>query len=57
MPKSSLVANINRRKKRGISRPKSKSHISAEAYREMQKGWPHSKKRKKAAAKKRKRPG
>ena len=51
--KNSLVNNINKRKKAGKSRPKSKSHISKESYGEMQKGWPHSKK-KKAAAKRKK---
>ena len=40
--KNSLVNNINKRKKAGKSRPKSKSHVSEEAYGEMKKGWPHS---------------
>jgi hypothetical protein len=44
----SLVENINRRKRAGISRPKSQSTISEKAYREMQMGWPHSKGRKRA---------
>ena len=35
-----LYANINRRKKLGISRPKSKSTISKEAYSNMKKGFP-----------------
>jgi hypothetical protein len=35
-----LWANINRRKKLGISRPKSKSTISAKAYANMKKGFP-----------------
>ena len=36
----SLVENINKRRKEGKSRPKSKSTISAKAYESMQKGWP-----------------
>lgn len=52
--KNSLVANINRRKRAGKSRPKSKSTISRKAYRDMQKGWPKkkqaSKKKKKSTA-------
>ena len=35
-----LYANINRRKKLGISRPKSKSTISKKAYANMKKGFP-----------------
>lgn len=46
----SLVRNINKRKKAGTSRPKSKSTISAKAYANMKKGWP--KKKKKATKKK-----
>jgi hypothetical protein len=48
--KNSLVANINRRKKSGKSRPKSRSTVSPSAYEAMQKGWPKAgtKKRKKA---------
>jgi hypothetical protein len=55
--KNSLVANINKRKRAGTSRPRSRSTVSRDAYREMEEGWPHSKKRKQAAkaAKKRKR--
>lgn len=49
--KNSLVANINKRKKAGKSRSKKKSTISDEAYSEMEKGWPKSK-RKKPAKKK-----
>ena len=45
-PKNSLVGNINRRKKAGMSRSKKDSTISPEAYDQMQKGWPKSKKRK-----------
>ena len=39
MQKNSLVANINKRKKLGISRPKSKSTISKVAYSNMKKNW------------------
>lgn len=49
--KNSLVGNINKRKKAGTSRPKSRSHVSKEAYAEMEAGWPHAKK--KRATKKR----
>jgi hypothetical protein len=38
--KPGLWANINRRKKLGISRPKSKSTISKKAYANMKKGFP-----------------
>ena len=41
--KTGLWANINRRKKLGISRPKSKSTISKEAYSNMKKGFPKKK--------------
>jgi len=51
--KNSLVANINRRKRKGASRPKSRSTVSKKAYRDMQRGWPAKKKR--AAAKKKRR--
>jgi hypothetical protein len=44
--KNSLVNNINRRKRAGKSRPKSRSKVSKQAYGEMQKGWPHSAKKK-----------
>jgi hypothetical protein len=44
--KNSLVGNINRRKKAGTSRSKKDSTISPDAYDQMQKGWPKSKKRK-----------
>ncbi len=37
--KNSLVANINRRKKAGTSRPKKRSTVSKKAYGAMQKGW------------------
>jgi hypothetical protein len=35
----SLYENINRRKKLGISRPKSKTTISTKAYAKMKKGF------------------
>jgi hypothetical protein len=41
--KPGLYANINKRKKLGISRPKSKSTISKEAYSNMKKGFPDKK--------------
>jgi hypothetical protein len=44
--KQGLYANINRRKKLGISRPKSKSTISAKAYANMKAGFPKRKKKK-----------
>lgn len=43
----SLYENINKRKKAGTSRPKSKSTISKKAYANMKKGFPTSKKKKK----------
>lgn len=46
----SLYRNINKRKKAGTSRPKSKSTISAKAYANMKAGFP--KKKKKATKKK-----
>lgn len=39
MAKNSLVGNINKRKKAGTSRPKSKSTVSKKAYANMKKGW------------------
>lgn len=39
-----LYANINARKKKGISRPKSKSTISKKAYANMKAGFPKKKK-------------
>lgn len=36
----SLYANINKRKKDGTSRPKSKSTISAKSYKDMKAGFP-----------------
>jgi hypothetical protein len=44
--KKGLYYNINKRKKAGTSRSKKKSTISPKAYREMQKGFPNSKKNK-----------
>jgi hypothetical protein len=41
--KRGLWANINRRKRLGISRPKSESTISKEAYSNMKKGFPKKK--------------
>jgi hypothetical protein len=38
--KQGLYANINKRKKMGKSRPKSKSTISKKAYANMKKGFP-----------------
>ncbi len=49
------AANINRRKKAGKSRPKSRSTVSKKAYSDMKEGWPAKKKaaaKKKTAAKK-----
>ncbi|WP_309896470.1 hypothetical protein [Archangium sp.] len=52
--KNSLVANINRRKKAGTSRTRSRSTVSKKAYGDMKEGWPAKKKAagKKTAAKK-----
>ena len=41
-----LYANINRRKKLGISRPKAKSTITKKSYANMKAGFPNSKKNK-----------
>jgi len=38
--KKGLYANINNRRKLGISRPKSKSTVSSKAYSNMKKGFP-----------------
>lgn len=43
----SLYRNINARKKAGTSRPKSQSTITDKAYKNMQAGFPNSKKNKK----------
>jgi hypothetical protein len=48
----SLYKNINARKKAGTSRSKKKSTISPKAYKEMQKGFPNSKKNKAKSKKK-----
>lgn len=40
----SLYKNINKRKKAGTSRPKSKSTISDKSYADMKAGFPNSKK-------------
>ena len=45
MAKQGLYGNINRRKKLGISRPKSKSTISKSAYANMKAGFPKKKKK------------
>lgn len=45
MEKQGLYANINRRKKLGISRPKSKSTVSPKAYADMKSGFKKSKKK------------
>ena len=39
----SLYKNMNARKKAGTSRPKSKSTISAKAYKNMKAGFPKKK--------------
>lgn len=49
--KNSLVNNINKRKKAGKSRPKSKSTVDKKSYGEMKKGWPSKKSTKKTAKK------
>ena len=41
-----LYANINARRRKGISRPKSKSTITPKAYANMKAGFPNSKKNK-----------
>lgn len=46
MKKKGLYDNINKRKKLGISRPKSKSTVSAKAYDNMKKGFPKKGKKK-----------
>ena len=44
MARRGLYANINARKRAGTSRPKSKSTISAKAYRNMKAGFPKKRK-------------
>jgi len=39
MAKNSLVGNINKRKKAGTSRPKSKTTVSKKSYEQLKKGW------------------
>ena len=38
-PLNSLAGNINKRKKLGISRPKSKSTVDQKQYAKMKRGW------------------
>ena len=45
MANKGLYYNINKRKKEGTSRPKSKSTISPEAYANMKAGFPKKKRR------------
>jgi len=45
MAKRGLYANINARKRAGTSRPKSKSTITAKAYKNMKAGFPKKKRR------------
>jgi len=44
MVKKGLYYNINQKKKAGTSKPKSKSTITAKAYKNMQAGFPKKKK-------------
>jgi hypothetical protein len=44
--KNSLVNNINARKKKGKSRPKSKKTVSKKSYAKMKKNWGKGKKAK-----------
>lgn len=44
MAKQGLYANINKRKKAGTSRSKSKSTVTPKAYANMKKGFPKKKK-------------
>ena len=44
MAKQGLYAKINKRKKPGTSRPKSKSTITPKAYANMKAGFPKKKK-------------
>lgn len=37
--KNSLVNNINARKKKGISKPKSEKTVSKESYSDMKENW------------------
>jgi len=38
-PLNSLVGNINKRKKAGTSRPKSKSTVDPKQFAKMKRGW------------------
>ena len=42
----SLVENINRRRRLGISRSKKNSTVSKSSYNKMKAGWPKKKKKK-----------
>ena len=44
MARRGLYANINARKRSGTSRPKSKSTITAKAYKNMKAGFPKKRK-------------
>jgi|TARA_E500000081_G_scaffold79114_1_gene80588 hypothetical protein len=44
MPGKGLYSNINSRRKKGISRSKKNSTISAKAYKNMKAGFPKKKK-------------
>jgi len=46
MAKQGLYANINKRKRKGISRSKKDSTISPKAYSNMKKGFPKKKMKK-----------
>jgi len=46
MAKQGLYANINKRKRKGISRNKKDSTISPKAYSNMKKGFPKKKMKK-----------
>ena len=48
MVKKGLYANINAKRKAGISNTKKKSTITPKAYANMKAGFPNSKKNKKA---------
>ena len=45
MAKKGLYYNINQKKKAGTSKPKSKSTVTAKAYKNMQAGFPKKKKK------------
>ena len=38
-PKNSLVANINKKKKAGTSKPKSESTVDTKSYKKLKEGW------------------